>query len=93
VAKKVKSERIKAIEKKVELFIFWGATGLWSLLFLILITVYFRTGVTQAEILSTIRYQAVCLVVAICNCPLMSLNFWVRTLVFGGGVFLLEVGV
>jgi hypothetical protein len=91
--KNAKNERGTATKKKIESFIFWAGTLLWSLLFLVLIAVYFKSGVTRSEILATIKYQFVCLVVAIFNCPLVPAPFWVRVVAFGGGIFILETGI
>jgi hypothetical protein len=91
--KPVKSALRIAIEKNIELAILWGSSFTWSLLFLLLITVYFRAGITQAEIMTAIRYQLIAIAVAICMCPLVQFPLWFRLLVFGTGLFLIEVGV
>lgn len=91
--RKVRSARRITIEKNIELFLLWGSSAAWIALFLLLMTVYFKTGVTQNEIRSAIRYQLVSVFVAIFMCPLVQFPMWVRTIVFGLGLWVLEVGI
>lgn len=90
--RKVKSQKRIAIERNIELGILWGSTALWSLLGLIFTWVYFKTGVTQAEIVLAIRYQIIAFAVAISMCPLVPFPYWFRLIVFGAGLLAIEMG-
>jgi hypothetical protein len=91
-ARKVKSQKRIVIERNIELGILWSSTALWSLLGLIFTWVYFKTGVTHAEVVLAIRYQVIALSVAISMCPLVPFPYWFRLIVFGLGLVMLEVG-
>jgi hypothetical protein len=90
--RKVKSQRRIAIERNIELGILWISTVLWGLFGLIFIWVYFKPGVTHAEVVLAVRYQIIAFAVAISMCPLVPFPYWFRLIVFGLGLVMLEVG-
>jgi hypothetical protein len=72
---KPKSPERLNLDKRIESFLFWALSILIMLLGLILTSTYFRSEVTQHEILAAIRFQIVCFVAAIFCCPATPIPF------------------
>jgi hypothetical protein len=89
---KPKSLKRIALERNIELLIFWANSVTWMAFGLIFTVVYFKAGVTHNEIMSAIRYQIVAFSVAAFSCPLVPAPFWLRCIMFVGGIIAIDLG-
>jgi hypothetical protein len=94
---KYKSPRKIAIEKNIESFLYWSVSVLFTILGLILISVYFQPKVGQHEVLLTIRYQLLIFTTATLCCPAVPIPLWFpfpsqyRFLVFATSLIIMEL--
>ncbi len=91
--KELKSPKRIALERNIELLIFWGNSATWMAFGLLFTVVYFKVGVTHDEIMSAIRYQIVAFSVAAFSCPLVPAPFWLRCVMFVGGIVAIDSGI
>jgi hypothetical protein len=90
--RKSKSLKIIALERNIELLIFWANSATWMAFGLLFTVVYFKAGVTHNEIMSAIRYQIVAFSVAAFSCPLVPAPFWLRCVMFVGAIIAIDLG-
>jgi hypothetical protein len=83
--------------KNIESFLYWSVSIFFTILGLILISVYFQPNVGQHEVLLTIRYQLLIFTTATLCCPAVPIPSWFpfpsqyRFLVFSSSLVIMEL--
>lgn len=94
---KYNSPKKTKIINNIESLLYWSVSVLFTILGIILISVYFQPKVDRYEILLTIRYQLLFFTTAALCCPLVPIPSWFpfpsqyRFLVFSISLILMEL--